>query len=179
MTRCGPRIRCISRPCGAQQIFGSLLADAELGFPVPCYPHCLQEADRYAQVVDLDLATLQNALDEAAAVSGGQPVTVNQAVDATETFKAAAIRQLARDEQFRAGVRTDRGIRWGFLQHKLAGFLPGTFGQDEQERSDWVYKHGLVKRALNEILGEDGWRLATPDGSQWVTATAQARSPDP
>ena len=49
----------------AQQIFGSLLADAELGFPVPCYPHCLQEADRYAQVVDLDLAILQNALEEA------------------------------------------------------------------------------------------------------------------
>ena len=49
----------------AQQIFGSLLADAELGFPVSCYPHCLQEADRYAQVVDLDLAILQNALEEA------------------------------------------------------------------------------------------------------------------
>ena len=49
----------------AQQVFGSLLADAELGFPVPCYPHCLQEADRYAQVVDLDLAILQNALEEA------------------------------------------------------------------------------------------------------------------
>jgi hypothetical protein len=49
----------------AQQIFSSLLADAELGFPVPCYPHCLQEADRYAQVVDLDLAILQNALEEA------------------------------------------------------------------------------------------------------------------
>jgi hypothetical protein len=49
----------------AQQIFGSLLADAELGFPVPCYPHCLQEADRYAQVVDLDLAILQGAMEEA------------------------------------------------------------------------------------------------------------------
>ncbi len=49
----------------AQQIFGSLLADAELGFPVPCYPHCLQEADRYAQVVDLDLAFLQGAMEEA------------------------------------------------------------------------------------------------------------------
>lgn len=49
----------------AQQIFGTMLADAELGFPVPCYPHCLQEADRYAQVVDLDLAILQNALEEA------------------------------------------------------------------------------------------------------------------
>ncbi len=49
----------------AQQVFGSLLADAEVGFPVPCYPHCLQEADRYAQVVDLDLAILQNAMEEA------------------------------------------------------------------------------------------------------------------
>ena len=49
----------------AQQIFGSLLADAEQGFPVPCYPHCLQEADRYAQVVDLDLAILQHAMEDA------------------------------------------------------------------------------------------------------------------
>ena len=36
---------------------------------------------------------LKNALDEAVAASGGQPVTANQAVDATETFKTAAIRQ--------------------------------------------------------------------------------------
>lgn len=49
----------------AQQVFGSLLADAQVGFPVPCYPHCLQEADRYAQVVDLDLAILQAAMEEA------------------------------------------------------------------------------------------------------------------
>ncbi len=49
----------------AQQVFGSLLADAEVGFPVPCYPHCLQEADRYAQVVDLDLAILQTSMEEA------------------------------------------------------------------------------------------------------------------
>jgi hypothetical protein len=49
----------------AQQIFGSLLADAQMGFPVPCYPHCVQEADRYAQVVDLDLAILQSAMEEA------------------------------------------------------------------------------------------------------------------
>ena len=122
---------------------------------------------------------LKNALDEAVAAPGGQLVTANQAVDATETFKIAAIRQLARDEQFQAGVRADRGIKWGFVQHKLASYLPGTFGQDEKERSDWVYRHGLVKRALGEILGENGWRSATRDGSQWVIATSQARSPDP
>jgi hypothetical protein len=49
----------------AQRIFGSLLSDAEQGFPIPCYPHCLQEADRHAQVVDLDLAILQHELEEA------------------------------------------------------------------------------------------------------------------
>ena len=49
----------------AQQVFGSLLSDAEQGFPVSCYPHCLQEADRHAQVVDLDLAILQHELEEA------------------------------------------------------------------------------------------------------------------
>jgi len=49
----------------AQQIFGSLVSDAQQGFPVPCYPHCLQEADRHAQVVDLDLAILQAALEDA------------------------------------------------------------------------------------------------------------------
>jgi hypothetical protein len=49
----------------AQQILGSLVSDAEQGFPVPCYPHCLQEADRHAQVVDLDLAILQRALEDA------------------------------------------------------------------------------------------------------------------
>jgi hypothetical protein len=122
---------------------------------------------------------LKDALDEAVAASGGPPVTVTQAVDATETFKTAAIRRLARDKQFQAGVRADRGIKWGFVQHKLASYLPGPFGRDDQERSDWVYRHGLVKRALNETLGENGWRSATRDGSQWVIATDQARPADP
>lgn len=49
----------------AQQILGSLVSDAEQGFPVPYYPHSLQEADRHSQVVDLDLAILQNALEDA------------------------------------------------------------------------------------------------------------------
>ncbi|MCA1694172.1 MAG: hypothetical protein LC749_05255, partial [Actinobacteria bacterium] len=46
----------------AQEIFGSLVSDAQLGFPVAFYPMCLQEADRHAQVVDLDLAILQDTL---------------------------------------------------------------------------------------------------------------------
>ncbi len=49
----------------AQKIFGSLLNDAQFGFPVPYYPHCLQQADAHAQVVDLDLAILQDTMVEA------------------------------------------------------------------------------------------------------------------
>jgi hypothetical protein len=81
----------------------------------------------------------------------------------------------ARDEQFQAAVRASRGVRWGFVQHMLADCLPGTLGQDHQERFDWVHQHGLVKRALNEILGSDGWRSGTRDGSQWILATTAAR----
>ena len=42
-----------------QEIFSYLLADARDGFPIPFYPRCLQKANEYAQVVDLDLAILQ------------------------------------------------------------------------------------------------------------------------
>jgi hypothetical protein len=48
----------------AQRIFGSLLADAVNGFPIPFYPNCLQQADHYAQVVDLDLDILRDTLVE-------------------------------------------------------------------------------------------------------------------
>ena len=50
--RCGRWIFPQFQAPQAHRFFGSLLADAEVGFPVPCYPHCLQEADRYAQAVD-------------------------------------------------------------------------------------------------------------------------------
>jgi hypothetical protein len=46
-------------------IFGALLSDAAVGFPVPLYPHSLQQADAYAHVVDLDLAVLQDTLVDA------------------------------------------------------------------------------------------------------------------
>ncbi|HEX9623833.1 MAG TPA: hypothetical protein VF979_05600, partial [Streptosporangiaceae bacterium] len=111
----------------------------------------------------------------AAAASGGAPVTANKTVDATETFKFAAIRQLARDNTFQAAVRGDRGVKWGRVQHLLADHLPETFGQQHEERSGWVYRQGLVKRALDEILGEGGWRSEQRDGSQWIFATDRAK----
>jgi Helicase HerA, central domain len=117
---------------------------------------------------------LDNALSAAVAVSGGSPVRANKTVDATETFKFAAIRQLAEDDRFQAQVRGDRGIKWGRIQHLLADHLPETFGQQHDERFGWVFRQGLVKRALDEILGEGGWRSDPRDGSQWVFATDRA-----
>jgi hypothetical protein len=120
-------------------------------------------------------AQLDNALDEAVAASGGMLVTLDRTVDATETFKYAAIRKLAQDSRFQDAARGDRGIKWGFVQHLLADNLPATFGQGHEERSEWVYRHGLVRQALDEILGGNGWRADTRAGSQWVFATDRAR----
>jgi hypothetical protein len=49
----------------AQTVFGHLLADAVEGFPIPFYPNCLQQADRYSRVADLDLEIVEESLVEA------------------------------------------------------------------------------------------------------------------
>jgi len=118
---------------------------------------------------------LDTALDEAVAASGGTRVTLNKTVDATETFKYAAVRKLAQDTRFQDAVRGDRGIKWGFVQHLLADNLPEAFGQRHDERFEWVYRHGLVRQALDEILGENGWHTETRDVSRWVLVTDRAR----
>ena len=43
-------------------IFGSILADAENGFPVPLYPRCLQKAHEFAAMVDFDRIILQDTI---------------------------------------------------------------------------------------------------------------------
>ncbi len=128
---------------------------------------------------------LTAALDEAVAASGGKPVTVGETVDATETFKYAAIRKLAGDSNFQSQVRSDRGIPWAGVQSKLADYLSETIGQDREERIQWVRSQGLVRHALNEILGERGWgsepreaRTGLPRPVQWIIATAQAKPRD-
>jgi len=44
----------------AQTILGFMLADATNGFPVPCYPQCLQRAHENAALVDFDFTVFQD-----------------------------------------------------------------------------------------------------------------------
>jgi hypothetical protein len=48
-----------------QVVFGYLFSDARQGFPIPCYPRCLQRAHEFAEVVGFDMDILQDAVFDA------------------------------------------------------------------------------------------------------------------
>lgn len=49
----------------AQAIFGYLQADAVAGFPIPFYPNCIQQADSFSRIADLDLDIIEDHLVDA------------------------------------------------------------------------------------------------------------------
>lgn len=49
----------------AQAIFGYLQADAVAGFPIPFYPNCIQQADSFSRVADLDMDIIEDQLVDA------------------------------------------------------------------------------------------------------------------
>jgi hypothetical protein len=120
---------------------------------------------------------LTGALDAAVQAAGGRPVTVAGTQDASETYKLAAVRQLAQDGDFQNSVR-GRGIAWGVVQGKLADQLAGVAGDPFR----WVFENDVVRTALNDILGVGGWQAEARDGKdgrtrKWITVTSQAKEP--
>jgi hypothetical protein len=59
-----------------QVVFGSLLADAIEGFPVPFYPRCLQRAHENAALVEFDMDILQQGIVSAIRESLGEGAPV-------------------------------------------------------------------------------------------------------
>lgn len=53
-------------------ILGSMLADAINGFPVPCYPRCLQRAHENAALVDFDFDILQDHIYDGVRLALGE-----------------------------------------------------------------------------------------------------------
>ncbi|MEU6131731.1 hypothetical protein ABZ805_21370 [Saccharopolyspora sp. NPDC047091] len=49
----------------AQAVFGYLQADAVAGFPIPLYPNCIQQADSFSRIADLDMDIVEDQLVDA------------------------------------------------------------------------------------------------------------------
>jgi hypothetical protein len=126
------------------------------------YAHSLRERFKAA------LTTAADSLGHAESVGG--------TLDAAETLRAAAIEALRRSEDFQARVRSAQGIPWRGVQEILANAAPTGIIADPKQ---WAY--ALVAPALNDVLGQRGWRTdKRPRANDptalttWVVATNSA-----
>lgn len=118
-------------------------------------------------------------LDKAAAALGAQQVDQNDADtppidtagthgrDAEATYRESTIAKLGKSTEFRNGIQSADGIKWGTIQRMLAKHAPSSDVVGDQFQ--WAYT--VVKEALNKLLGpqEEAWSTYTgPDGKVWV-----------
>ncbi|WP_282792756.1 hypothetical protein [Streptomyces sp. CC224B] len=75
----------------AQAVFGYLQADAVAGFPVPLYPNCIQQADSFSRVADLDLDIIEDQLVDAVRDQVGEDKA--QVIDALRLASDVAARR--------------------------------------------------------------------------------------
>lgn len=175
----------LNEPIPGHGVFWSSVGDTPYPIPIRAllFERAYQPLDPQYDQASIDCYAsrlrrrLTGSLEAAVEAVGGTAVTVAGTEDATETYKLAAIRALAQDDDFQSSVRR-RGIAWGIVQKKLADFLPSEWG----DSFHWVNEQGLVKRALDEILGAEGWRTESRSRSgggtrRWVIATTNAREP--
>lgn len=94
--------------------------------------------------------------------------------DVLETYKAAAIAHLRNDVEFLDRIRRD-GIPWRGVVEHLEQSLPALMGSDRNKIA-----HHLVPRAMDEILGEGGWKTEkrpskSKEGGKttWIVATSR------
>lgn len=72
----------------AQEILGSMLADAMNGFPIPYYPRCLQKAHENAALVDFDFDVLQDFIYDGVRLTLGENAGILDAFQLQDTDPA-------------------------------------------------------------------------------------------
>jgi hypothetical protein len=184
----------LNEPLPGHGVFWSSAGDTQ--YPIPLRALLFEEAykpldpqydkpsiDCYAAQLR---SQLRGALKKAVQAAGGRPVTVAGIADVSETYKAAAISQLAQDDEFQQRVRTERGIPWKGVQVSLAQHLSPILGKSKEQCEEWVRSQSLTRQALVEILGPEhtGWhteprpRASGQGTARWVIALPQAKPSD-
>ncbi|MFC7329476.1 ATP-binding protein [Marinactinospora rubrisoli] len=111
---------------------------------------------------DVSASRLRRALDAELTASitkaGGPVVTDGTSVDAVQTHVQAAIQGLRKREEFHRKLHSTSGIPWAQVEKLLSEEIPASLSPDPVR---WIRTHGVVKRALNEILGSQNQAWST------------------